>query len=111
MTLLAFMGAAIAEIAGCFSFWAWLKLNKSIIWIIPGILSLMLFAFLLTFVESDFAGRAYATYGTIYIIASILWMWGIEGNSPDLFDVIGSLICIIGAAIIFLAPRSSLYSS
>ena len=111
MTLLAFVGAAILEIAGCFSFWAWLRLSKSVIWIIPGTFSLILFAFLLTLVEADFAGRAYATYGTIYIIASILWMWGTEGNTPDRFDIIGSLICLIGAAIIFFAPRSSLYSS
>lgn len=105
VTLIAFIGAALAEIAGCFSFWAWFKLGKSIIWILPGTISLMMFALLLTLVESEFAGRAYATYGAIYIFASIIWMWMIEGNTPDRFDLIGSLVCFIGAGIIFLGPR------
>jgi hypothetical protein len=28
--------AALAEIAGCFSFWAWLRLDKSAWWVAPG---------------------------------------------------------------------------
>lgn len=99
-TLIAFLGAAIAEIAGCFSFWAWLKLNKSPLWLIPGTGSLWLFAYLLTWVESDYAGRAYAAYGAIYIFASLLWMWWAEGNTPDKFDWIGCGICGIGALVI-----------
>ena len=55
-SIVAYAGAAIAEIAGCFAFWAWLRLGKSALWIVPGILSLIAFAWLLTKVESDFAG-------------------------------------------------------
>lgn len=106
ITLFAFIGAALAEIAGCFSFWAWLKLNKSIYWLIPGIASLVVFAYLLTLIDSQVAGRVYAAYGTVYIIASILWMWGIEGAVPDRFDIMGTLVCTLGAAIIFCAPRA-----
>ena len=40
-------GAAIAEIAGCFAFWAWLRLDKSVLWLIPGIASLLAFGALL----------------------------------------------------------------
>jgi small multidrug resistance family-3 protein len=104
--LLAFLGAAIAEIAGCFSFWAWLKLSKSIWWLIPGTISLWVFAYLLTLVESQYAGRAYAAYGAVYICSSILWMWIIEGNRPDKFDITGVAICFLGAIIILLAPRT-----
>jgi small multidrug resistance family-3 protein len=101
----AFLGAAIAEIAGCFTFWAWIKLGKSILWLIPGVASLWVFAFLLTFIEADFAGRAYAAYGAVYIASSLLWMWFMEGNAPDWFDVIGALICLGGAGIILLPFR------
>ncbi|WCP16146.1 hypothetical protein sphantq_04642 (plasmid) [Sphingobium sp. AntQ-1] len=62
MTALVYLGAAIAEIAGCFAFWAWLRLGKSPLWLAPGVASLMLFAWLLTRVDSDAAGRAYAAY-------------------------------------------------
>lgn len=105
ISILAFMGAAITEIAGCFSFWAWMRLGKSILWLIPGTLSLWIFAYLLTFIESDYAGRAYAAYGAIYIGSSILWMWIIEKNTPDRFDILGVSICLIGAGIILGAMR------
>ena len=41
---LVFAAAALAEIAGCFAFWAWLRQGKSILWLAPGVVSLMLFA-------------------------------------------------------------------
>jgi len=78
--LLIYTAAALFEIAGCFSFWAWLKLDKSPLWLIPGVICLALFAYLLTLIESDAAGRAYAAYGGIYIVASILWIWAAEGT-------------------------------
>jgi small multidrug resistance family-3 protein len=58
-----YVGAAVAEIAGCFAFWAWLRLGKSAFWAIPGTVSLILFAIFLTRIDSSFAGRAYAAYG------------------------------------------------
>jgi small multidrug resistance family-3 protein len=39
----------------------------------------VLFAYLLTLVPSDAAGRAYAAYGGIYIVASLAWLWAMEG--------------------------------
>jgi small multidrug resistance family-3 protein len=60
----------------------------------------MLFAVLLTRIESDFAGRAYAAYGGIYIAASLIWLWLIEGNRPDRWDVMGAVVCLVGAGII-----------
>jgi small multidrug resistance family-3 protein len=66
----------------------------------------VLFAFLLTRVDSDFAGRAYAAYGGIYIVASLVWLWAVEGARPDRWDLLGSLVCLAGAAIILWAPRA-----
>lgn len=99
------MLAAIFEIAGCFAFWAWLRLGKSAFWTLPGLLSLVLFTLLLTRVESDAAGRAYAAYGGIYIAASLLWLWLVERQSPDRWDAIGAAICMVGAAVILFGPR------
>lgn len=101
-----FIGAAVAEIAGCFSFWAWLRLGKSPLWLIPGTMSLVLFAYLLTLVETEHAGRSYAAYGGIYISVALLWLWLAEGVRPDRWDLLGALICVIGASVILLGPRS-----
>lgn len=105
-TTLAYIGAAVAEIAGCFAFWGWLRLAKPVWWLIPGVLSLVMFAYLLTLVETNAAGRAYAAYGGVYIVASLLWLWSVEGVRPDRWDVSGSVICLVGAAIILLGPRA-----
>ncbi len=100
-----YIGAAIAEIAGCYAFWAWLRVDKSALWVIPGLVALTLFAFLLTKVDSLFAGRAYAAYGGVYIVASLGWLWAVEGMRPDRWDLTGAVVCVAGAAIILLAPR------
>ncbi|MFY9294157.1 MAG: YnfA family protein [Methylorubrum rhodinum] len=104
-SLLAFSAAALAEIGGCFAFWAWLRLGRSFWWIAPGLVSLALFAYLLTLVESEAAGRAYAAYGGVYVAASILWLWAVEGHRPDRFDLAGGAICLVGMAVILFAPR------
>jgi small multidrug resistance family-3 protein len=102
-----YVGAAIAEIAGCFAFWAWLRLDKSPLWAIPGIVSLILFALLLTRIDSAFAGRTYAAYGGVYIVASLVWLWLIEGQRPDRWDLVGASVCLVGAAIILWGSRST----
>lgn len=105
MTAFAYIGAAFAEIAGCFAFWACLRLDKSPWWLAPGIAALVLFAYLLTLVEAEHAGRAYAAYGGVYIAASLLWLWIVEGAKPDRWDLIGATICLVGAAVILFGPR------
>jgi small multidrug resistance family-3 protein len=105
VTLLIYAGAAVAEIAGCFAFWAWLRLGRSMWWLVPGMLSLALFAYLLTRSEAAFAGRAFAAYGGVYIAASLCWLWLIEGRVPDRWDFAGAAICVAGAAVILGVPR------
>jgi small multidrug resistance family-3 protein len=100
-----YMGAALAEIAGCFAFWAWLRNGRSPWWLAPGMVSLALFAWLLTRVDADMAGRAYAAYGGIYIAMSLLWLWGAEGARPDRWDLIGGTLAVAGACVILFGPR------
>jgi small multidrug resistance family-3 protein len=97
--------AALTEIAGCYAFWMWVKLGKSPLWLLPGVCSLCAFRYLLTFIESAYAGRAYAFYGAVYIAGSLLWMWAVEGNKPDVFDLSGMALCCLGAGLILFAPR------
>ena len=105
MTPLIYLAAAVAEITGCFAFWAWWRLDRSPLWMVPGVMSLMLFAWLLALVDSDYAGRAYAAYGGVYILASLLWLWVVEQRMPDRWDVAGATICLVGAGVILFGPR------
>lgn len=104
-TAFIYSGAALAEIAGCFAFWAWLRLGHSIWWLVPGVASLAAFAFLLTLIDSPGAGRVYAAYGGVYIVSSLIWLWIVEGVQPDRWDLAGAVICLSGAAVIMAGPR------
>lgn len=104
-TLVVYLGAALAEIAGCFAVWAWVRLDRSPLWLLPGTGSLLLFAWLLTRVDSEAAGRTYAAYGGIYILTSLLWLWAVEGQRPDRWDISGAVVCLLGAGLILFGPR------
>ena len=104
-TLLWYVLAAAGEIAGCFAFWAVLRLGKSPLWMLPGLVSLTAFALALTRVDAAAAGRAYAAYGGIYIVSSLLWLWVVEKTNPDRWDLIGAAMCLGGAVVILLGPR------
>ena len=99
-SVLAYAAAALAEIAGCFSFWAWLRLAGSPLWLLAGLPALACFAWLLTLVGSEHAGRAYAAYGGVYVCASLLWLWTVEHARPDRWDLFGASLCLLGAGII-----------
>jgi small multidrug resistance family-3 protein len=99
--------SAIAEIAGCFAFWAVLRRGMSAWWLLPGMLALAVFALALTRVDAAFAGRAFAAYGGVYIAASLAWLWVVEGARPDRWDAAGAALCLLGAAVILFAPRTA----
>ncbi len=100
-----FAGAAFCEIAGCFSFWAFFRLHRSGWWLVPGMGLLAAFAWLLSRADVAWAGRAYAAYGGVYILASLVWLAVVERGTPDRWDVLGAAICLVGAGVILLGPR------
>lgn len=105
MTGAIYVAAALAEIAGCFAFWSVLRLGAPAGWLAAGVVSLIAFAWLLTRVDIDAAGRAYAAYGGVYVAASLGWLWAVEGVRPDRWDLAGSAICVLGAAVVLFGPR------
>lgn len=100
MNVIAFAAAAFFEIAGCFAFWIWLRRGASPFVALLGVASLVAFAVALTRVDTVFAGRAYAAYGGIYIAASLLWLWLVEGQRPTATDLLGAGIAVIGALVV-----------
>jgi len=107
LMLLVYTGTALFEIAGCFAFWAVFRLHRSAWWLILGVLSLILFAFLLTRIDVTLAGRAYAAYGGIYILSSLVWMWAVENQFPSRWDLTGAGLCLIGTLVILAGRVSS----
>ena len=100
-----FFSAAAFEIAGCYTFWMWLRLGKNILWLVPGLISLVLFAMILTKVDAGFSGRVYAAYGGIYIVSSLAWLVWVEQSRPLTSDYVGAAFCLAGAAIILFGAR------
>lgn len=105
-TVLLFVATAIAEIVGCFLPYLWLRKSGSPWLLVPAAVSLGLFAYLLTLHPLG-AGRTYASYGGVYVATAVFWMWIVERQTPDRWDLIGAAVAVTGMAIIAFAPRAS----
>lgn len=99
-----FLLAAIAEIGGGYLVWLWIRQKRKIIFGIVGGIILFTYGIIPTLQPSNF-GRIYAAYGGFFIISSILWGMLVDKKRPDKFEIIGSMVALLGAAIIFYAPR------
>jgi len=103
--LLLFVITAIAEIVGCYLPYLWLKQGNSAWLLLPAAASLSLFAWLLS-LHPAASGRVYAAYGGVYITVAICWLWIVDGVRPSRWDLVGVIVCLVGMAIIMLAPRT-----
>ncbi|TRW97148.1 YnfA family protein [Candidatus Methylobacter oryzae] len=104
-TIALFLVTAVAEIVGCYLPYLWLNQGKSPWLLIPAGLSLIIFAWLLSF-HPTAAGRVYAAYGGVYIFVAILWLWTVDGIRPTTWDIVGSLVAVSGMVIIMFAPKN-----
>ena len=99
-----FVVTAIAEIVGCYLPYLWLK-SRAPAWSLgPAAVSLALFVWLLTLHPTD-AGRVYAAYGGVYVATALLWLWLVDGVRPQVWDLAGAAVAMLGMAIIMFAPR------
>jgi small multidrug resistance family-3 protein len=105
-TFFLFLVTAIAEIAGCYLPYLWIKQGHSAWLLVPAAASLALFAWLLS-LHPTAAGRTYAAYGGVYIFTAILWLWVVDGVRPTAWDVAGSAVAVTGMAIIMFGPRQA----
>ena len=101
-----FILTALAEIIGCYLPYLWLREGKTIWLLLPAVLSLTLFAWLLT-LHPTASGRVYAAYGGVYIFMAVIWLWMIDGIRPTIWDMVGSTVALLGMAIIMFAPRAT----
>ena len=99
-----FVLTAMAEILGCYLPYLWLRRGQSAWLLLPAAASLSAFAWLLT-LHPFAAGRTYAAYGGVYVAVAMLWLWLVDGISPDRWDVIGVAVSLAGMGIIAFGPR------
>jgi small multidrug resistance family-3 protein len=99
-----FFVAAIMEIGGGYLVWLWIREKKPIVLALLGGIILFVYGIIPTFQPSHF-GRVYAAYGGIFIISSILWGLVVDKKRPDRYEIIGSIVTVFGAIIIFYTPR------
>jgi small multidrug resistance family-3 protein len=104
VTLGLFFVAALMEVGGGYLVWQWIREKKGILMGLTGGIILFLYGIIPTLQPSHF-GRIYAAYGGIFIISSIVWGLIVDKRKPDRFEIIGSLVAVSGAIIIFYAPR------
>jgi small multidrug resistance family-3 protein len=104
--IILFILAGLAEIGGGYLVWLWLREGLSYWYGVIGSLILILYGVIPTFQAFPSFGRVYAAYGGVFIILAVLWGWGIDKKTPDVYDWIGSIICIIGVSIMLWAPRT-----
>lgn len=100
-----FICAGVAEIGGGYLIWLWIREGKPTYFGIAGGIILALYGVIAAFQSFPSFGRIYAAYGGVFIILSVLWGWGVDKKTPDLYDWVGAAICLLGASIILFAPR------
>jgi small multidrug resistance family-3 protein len=104
-SIILFILAGLAEIAGGYLIWIWLREGAGVIWGLTGGIILIIYGIIPTLQSFPNFGRIYATYGGVFIIMSILWGWWIDGTTPDLYDWLGTFVALTGTAIILWSPR------
>jgi small multidrug resistance family-3 protein len=103
-SILFFIVAGLLEIGGGYLMWLWLR-EKWAWWVgALGAFVIILYGIVPTFQPAGF-GRVYAAYGGVFVVLSILWGWAIDGVKPDIWDVTGGAICLVGVGFIMYAPR------
>jgi small multidrug resistance family-3 protein len=103
-SILLFILAGLCEIGGGYLIWIWLREGKGFEYAVLGAILLVLYGIVPTFQTANF-GRVYAAYGGVFIVLALLWGWQIDGITPDMFDIIGAAIALIGVSVIMYWPR------
>ena len=101
-----FLVAGVCEIGGGWLVWKWLREGRPAWWGLLGAIVLILYGIIPTLQAAPF-GRVYAVYGGFFIVLSLAWGWCFDGNRPDLPDVVGASIALIGVCVMMYWPRNA----
>lgn len=99
-----FVLASLLEIGGGYLIWKWLRQKKKLGFGLIGGIVLFIYGVVPTLQPSNF-GRVYAAYGGIFVVMAIIWGLIIDKKNPDRFEIVGGTVVLLGALVIFYAPR------
>lgn len=102
-----FVAAGLCEIGGGYLVWLWLRDRRSAVLGALGGLLLFLYGILPTLQPAHF-GRVYAAYGGVFVVLSLVWGWLVDGHRPDVPDVVGAALCVVGVGVIMYWPRAAI---
>ncbi|MCB5293909.1 YnfA family protein [Arthrobacter sp. SO3] len=105
-SILLFVLAAAAEIGGAWLVWQAVREDKAWWWAGLGVIALGIYGFVATLQADAHFGRILAAYGGVFVAGSLAWGMIFDGFRPDIWDIIGSGICLVGVVVIMFAPRS-----
>ncbi|MDH4084685.1 MAG: YnfA family protein [Nitrospira sp.] len=100
-----FVLAGLCEIGGGYLVWLWFREGRPLAYGIVGATILILYGIIPTLQQAHF-GRVYAAYGGMFIVLSLLWGWGVDGDRPDRYDAMGAMLCLGGMIVMIYAPRT-----
>lgn len=100
-----FLLAAVMELLGCYAFWIWIRQERAVGWLLPGLVALALFAWALARAPANFAGRAFAAYAGVYLVGALGWLIAVDRIQPDRWDLLGAALALLGAIVILYGPR------
>ncbi|HLO12882.1 MAG TPA: YnfA family protein [Pseudoneobacillus sp.] len=104
-SIILFILAGLAEIGGGYLVWLSIREGKPFYWGAIGGVILILYGVIPTFQSFPSFGRVYAAYGGVFIILAVFWGWIVEKKTPDIYDWLGAIICLIGVSVMLWAPR------
>lgn len=102
-----FVLAAILEIGGAWLIWEAVREGRGWLFALGGVLALGAYGFVATLQPDPHFGRILAAYGGVFVAGSLLWAVVADGYRPDVYDITGAAICLVGVAVIMYAPRGA----
>src|SRR5919107_2166308 len=106
-TIALFLMAALAEIGGAWLVWQGVREHRGLLFAGMGVLALGAYGFVATLQPDAHFGRILAAYGGVFVAGSLAWGMVFDGFRPDRWDIAGSVICLLGVAVIMFAPRNA----
>ena len=92
------MLSGILEVGGGYGVWRWMREHAPLTIGLLGLAGLMLYGVVAALEPLPF-GRAYAAYGGVFVLISLLFAAVVDGFRPDFRDLLGALLVGAGVGI------------